>query len=331
MQTGPAMTLVLTLQDEHNVIQFADRRLTAGSSVITEEHNKTALVMTTDTRLAMGFTGLAQTRLDAPFQEQMATRIAEAILQSGAPDYSWAPMVGRFAAAMSDMFSVDRDIRRLSAQDRRLTIHFAGFHGFRNATRVETMVSNYQSLDRRMSPRAIDQFVVSWRTTELPVGQPLGTFHHIARVDVDPLIRMMMDDKPPQAVVDKGVEMMRIWTGRLGDSGPIGDQIDTLILPADGTTWATAAYHSDHPTPRIPMNTEIRCEPGASYITKGGYFESVSGSAVTVPKVGRNVPCPCDSGRKYKRCHGAPIDVSNAMVMELQIRPKGEDDDTLPS
>jgi hypothetical protein len=24
-----------------------------------------------------------------------------------------------------------------------------------------------------------------------------------------------------------------------------------------------------------------------------------------VPKVGRNEPCPCGSGRKYKHCHGA--------------------------
>jgi len=24
----------------------------------------------------------------------------------------------------------------------------------------------------------------------------------------------------------------------------------------------------------------------------------------TVPKVGPNVPCPCGSGQKYKRCHG---------------------------
>jgi uncharacterized protein YecA (UPF0149 family) len=23
------------------------------------------------------------------------------------------------------------------------------------------------------------------------------------------------------------------------------------------------------------------------------------------PKVGRNDPCPCGSGRKYKQCHGA--------------------------
>jgi preprotein translocase subunit SecA len=25
----------------------------------------------------------------------------------------------------------------------------------------------------------------------------------------------------------------------------------------------------------------------------------------SMPKVGRNDPCPCGSGKKYKHCHGA--------------------------
>ncbi|MNN59597.1 preprotein translocase subunit SecA [compost metagenome] len=39
-------------------------------------------------------------------------------------------------------------------------------------------------------------------------------------------------------------------------------------------------------------------------------FEAESGQAATVtalrqePKVGRNEPCPCGSGKKYKHCHG---------------------------
>jgi preprotein translocase subunit SecA len=27
----------------------------------------------------------------------------------------------------------------------------------------------------------------------------------------------------------------------------------------------------------------------------------------TEPKVGRNDPCPCGSGKKYKKCHGAQV------------------------
>ena len=31
---------------------------------------------------------------------------------------------------------------------------------------------------------------------------------------------------------------------------------------------------------------------------------NVANSAQDVPKVGRNEPCPCGSGKKYKQCHG---------------------------
>jgi uncharacterized protein YecA (UPF0149 family) len=28
-------------------------------------------------------------------------------------------------------------------------------------------------------------------------------------------------------------------------------------------------------------------------------------SGASLPEVGRNEPCPCGSGKKYKKCHGA--------------------------
>jgi preprotein translocase subunit SecA len=33
-------------------------------------------------------------------------------------------------------------------------------------------------------------------------------------------------------------------------------------------------------------------------------LESAAPFVRAVPKVGRNEPCPCGSGRKYKHCHG---------------------------
>ncbi|MEI0739338.1 SEC-C metal-binding domain-containing protein [Paenibacillus sp. JTLBN-2024] len=35
-----------------------------------------------------------------------------------------------------------------------------------------------------------------------------------------------------------------------------------------------------------------------------GLVRLVDDSDNTVPKVGRNEPCPCGSGLKYKKCHG---------------------------
>jgi preprotein translocase subunit SecA len=45
-----------------------------------------------------------------------------------------------------------------------------------------------------------------------------------------------------------------------------------------------------------------------------GHAQALEGAAATAtaapivragPKVGRNDPCPCGSGKKYKHCHGA--------------------------
>ena len=40
---------------------------------------------------------------------------------------------------------------------------------------------------------------------------------------------------------------------------------------------------------------------GATLAHASSREETVKG---TVPRVGRNEPCPCGSGKKYKHCHG---------------------------
>lgn len=35
-----------------------------------------------------------------------------------------------------------------------------------------------------------------------------------------------------------------------------------------------------------------------------GYFQTAEGNLVREEKIGRNDPCPCGSGQKYKKCHG---------------------------
>jgi preprotein translocase subunit SecA len=34
-------------------------------------------------------------------------------------------------------------------------------------------------------------------------------------------------------------------------------------------------------------------------------FRDAGTAVAEVPRVGRNDPCPCGSGKKYKHCHGA--------------------------
>jgi preprotein translocase subunit SecA len=59
---------------------------------------------------------------------------------------------------------------------------------------------------------------------------------------------------------------------------------------------------------RVPRSTPA---PGGRPGTRsGGELTGAPAAATraggrTVPKVGRNDPCPCGSGKKYKKCHGA--------------------------
>jgi preprotein translocase subunit SecA len=76
------------------------------------------------------------------------------------------------------------------------------------------------------------------------------------------------------------------------------------------------ALHAQHAEPSSPI--QAMPSPGdlaaADPLGSGGNVmemeprASVPAAAPFVrpmPKVGRNEPCPCGSGRKYKHCHGA--------------------------
>ncbi len=54
-----------------------------------------------------------------------------------------------------------------------------------------------------------------------------------------------------------------------------------------------------------PMLESDPAQPGPVSSPQRAGLPTVAGIPVSAPKVGRNDPCPCGSGRKYKLCHGA--------------------------
>lgn len=61
---------------------------------------------------------------------------------------------------------------------------------------------------------------------------------------------------------------------------------DLCITNHQGETWVTFRYPSQH---------------GVDYVA-----EINRGKQTAFGRAGRNEPCPCGSGKKYKKCHGAP-------------------------
>lgn len=88
------------------------------------------------------------------------------------------------------------------------------------------------------------------------------------------------------------------WRGLEIHSEDDGDDADTSII------MFTVRYDVDG-VPQEHFERSIFHRDGGSWF----FLNSDEGKQETIrreePKVGRNEPCPCGSGKKYKRCHGA--------------------------
>ena len=72
--------------------------------------------------------------------------------------------------------------------------------------------------------------------------------------------------------------------------------------PTAATTAATPAA-GGRPSPPPPRTTAEAL--GVRQVRESGADVAVAAAPASGPKVGRNEPCPCGSGKKYKKCHGA--------------------------
>jgi hypothetical protein len=87
-----------------------------------------------------------------------------------------------------------------------------------------------------------------------------------------------------------------------------------LVGAGSAARVASSAAPSFGPRRAAPSRLEYN-DPGQQGATgfkshepreaQGGLDADVQTVRREGPKVGRNDPCPCGSGRKYKKCHGA--------------------------
>ncbi len=88
--------------------------------------------------------------------------------------------------------------------------------------------------------------------------------------------------------------------------GAIGERVTDLIFRIEqldenfvGSTWKEgAATHDEAKSP-----TEIARQQQAAIDSSEGTDQKIEPIRNREPKVGRNDPCPCGSGKKYKNCH----------------------------
>jgi preprotein translocase subunit SecA len=91
------------------------------------------------------------------------------------------------------------------------------------------------------------------------------------------------------------VEMANVSVDGVEAAAPVERVAPSLVTPRDALPKGLVA-------PPRPANLQY----SAPSIDGGSHVERTESAADGVGKVGRNDPCPCGSGKKYKVCHGAP-------------------------
>jgi preprotein translocase subunit SecA len=118
----------------------------------------------------------------------------------------------------------------------------------------------------------------------------------------------------PAGAHARGGPPARGQRAKAGRAQPVGPAQE--VGTGDGASGArTGGAHAKSAAgqgPAIPAGLgprrAQRLEYSAPSVDGGTYVETSRGTAAgdEYSRVGRNDPCPCGSGRKFKRCHGDP-------------------------
>jgi hypothetical protein len=299
------MTIVLTLANADQLIQVSDRRLSIDGHLVDDDAFKGGVLICANARFAFGFAGLAKC---GTFNTDFW--LLENLTKLGQPDFDAKSILDRLTEKATLDFSSLPSIANVSAKDKRLSVMFSGYlYHHSPPMAAYAIMTNFQNFNTfNDDANARDSFKCTYWNEKSP-RQENSTF--IQRIGVWPAmftndetsLRILLSErKPAKAIVDKTVEIIRNMADRPQAGGTIGKQLSSVILPRDFNTVPTTEYHSMYtksvmyPTPMAVSTKEMQLAMARPEIN--------SDSPIVFPKVGRNAPCPCGSGRKYKHCHG---------------------------
>ncbi len=311
------MTLIVSLGNRDQVIQISERRLTSKGKIVAEEANKAGVLSCANARVLYGFSGVA--RIGGFLTSHWLLRVLH---DCGPADFTIGGMLNRLMERASDDFARIPELRRLSSQQKRLTVMFSGYGYFEDyPVLINSLLSNFQDFEAgRDEPEAWDHFRIasfnegSPRSETPTLIQRIGAWQAMEHEDVAVLRSMLEERKPADAIVGKGVHVLREMAGRSAADRTIGRQVSSVTLLPDRSRMPTVGYHSESlrteysmPDLVVQMHADLRTAVGSM-----GFQLYASDSPTTlgvpvnlaIPRVGRNMPCPCGSGRKYKWCHG---------------------------
>lgn len=305
------MTLILALANKDYVVQISDRRLTADGVLVDDESNKSSVIFCLNGRVACGFTGLAKAGRFVTHRWLLDT-----LHESAPPDFTIGETLQRLTVAATKTFLTHPDLRHVPGAGKRLALMFSGFVNHDGALRPGcAVISNFHNFAGNTAyDEAQDSFVGNYQTAKIGEPNPtlvqrIGSWRAMTYEHESTLREMLARGLPSQALVGKAVELVREIADRPKSLDLIGKQLTAVVIPSSLDEVIESGYYSDRVKPETFMPSQVHLFPGQHMTIDEISIRPVDIATppMSVPKVGRNMPCPCGVGRKYKHCHGRKL------------------------
>jgi len=302
------VTLILALGNNDQVIQISDRRLSANGKSVDEESNKSGVLNCLNSRLAFGYTGLAEC---GGFTTQ--EWLLKALHNPGEPDFTIGEILERLKLDATDTFRTDPFLRAVPQNHKKLAVMFSGYINLNGTWKQGCAVlSNYHDFERNIALDIAEQeFQINYTSAKGDELNPtliqrVGSWRAISESDVSELRGMLESGIPSSGIIGKANQQFRSWAENPASGGAIGKQLTSIIVPKDPVVPVKSSYSSD----RVKWETYL---PSMVFLTPTQHMTldnisvkpvDKSTAPMSVPKVNKNAPCPCGSKKKYKNCHG---------------------------
>ena len=289
------MTLVSAAANMTGTLMQGDRRLSADGKPVPLEVTKVGCVFWDDARALVGFSGLAELHGIGSMHQWLPEAIGR--------------VVGNEPTIEPSLVSVAEELSRVYAgqpaafRSIALSVLFCGYQYRQGSAGQESRV-----ISRTLSgPDPSGAFCI---TDHLATARPssayyaaIGQTQSLASADVEGFAQLVLENKPWRAQAAKLAEVMVAARSTVSDV--VGGDFSILYLPRELAKPVEADYYSSVVTSERFYGFYV--DP-TTVMTDWSVDVQSSKTGPTlnlaVPRVGRNAPCPCGIGEKYKRCHG---------------------------
>jgi hypothetical protein len=222
-------------------------------------------------------------------------------------------MIGNILERVRDCATRDiAKIRVQKAKDRQLSIALAGYLYSEEPPRgFLALLSNFERWGARVNGDPLPEFELHTVREKRPLDfEPatigiLGAGEAVEHSDVERLSALLEERAPAKRLVAEAVQVIRRAARSPRGKGIVGERCFSIVVPRDPEAEPVAENHFDAPSNRIYGFPRAIATPELALAFGEPSLTSDSANAEWVPRVGRNKPCPCGSGKKYKHCHGA--------------------------